>query len=147
MIYSIEFAMNNYFYFIFHIKIDGDSLRGICFVGFVKPVMRICFVLLPATVSLVIGCFYLLKAMKTLVQAKRMIKSLSKNKINKIKHMIIRICKFKVEFETFKFLFLFDFLVIFATCAIGSVVCTYICHVYELINLPKWKQSLDEYIL
>ena len=69
-------------------------MRGICFVGIQKPVMRICFVLIPTTVSLIIGSYYHIKAMITLIRVKLAIKShisadIKQNK--KIERMIMRI--------------------------------------------------------
>ncbi len=60
--------------------------------------MRICFVLIPTTVSLMIGCFYMFKAMLTLIKVKLMNKSqrsVHRSRSKKIEHMIIRIGKLR----------------------------------------------------
>lgn len=56
--------------------------------------MRICFVLVPTTVSLIIGCYFMIKTMITLIKIKIINKSqqnLSRNKNKKVEHIIIRI--------------------------------------------------------
>ncbi|XP_054157907.1 uncharacterized protein LOC128956240 [Oppia nitens] len=112
-------------------EVDGDSLRGICFVGVQKPIIRFCFVLIPLTVSVAIGCYYLIRAMITLVRVKLAIKShnsidLRKNK--KIERMVLRI-------------------VIFMLSAWMAVAITYVYHIYEFVHQNQWKESLNEYIL
>ena len=67
---------------------------GICFVGVQNPVMRTCFVLIPITVTIIIGCYYMFRAMIMLIKVKLMNKAQtnsSRNKSKEIEHMIARI--------------------------------------------------------
>ncbi|CAG2166838.1 unnamed protein product, partial [Oppiella nova] len=112
-------------------EVDGDSLRGICFVGVVKPTMRAVFVLAPTSVSLTIGCYYMFKSMLTLIKVKLITRSQTtenRNKSKKIEHMIIRIGLF----------------VLFAMMA---VIVTYVSHIYEFTHSSQWKTSLNDYII
>jgi smoothened protein len=153
-------------------EVDGDSLRGICFVGSIKPIVRFLFVLVPASISLFVGCYFLSKAMISLIKVKILNKQHDKDKERKkslggkVDNMIYRIgnnselgsfilynfytsfmqllYNFYTSFNTYCFLFSTAFFMLFA---ISSLICTFICHLYEFINFQKWKKSLDDYIM
>lgn len=46
--------------FIFLFQIDGDSVSGICFVGYQEQWARGVFVLLPISIVLIVGMFFLI---------------------------------------------------------------------------------------
>ncbi|RWS24631.1 smoothened-like protein [Leptotrombidium deliense] len=110
-------------------QIDGNSMLGICFVGFKNGWMRVIFVLIPLTVGILIGSFYMNKCMITLMKAKASTAMVSKSRVySKIKCNVIRIG-------------------LFVLFAIGSLICTFICHLYEYFNYDKWNKALHNSII
>lgn len=113
-------------------EIDGDSLRGICFVGFIRPMPRIMFVFVPLTGGVTIGLYYMTKSVSLLVKVKQINDQTntvnSRKKSKKVQWMIFRIALFSF--------FIFLSLLISA----GS-------YLYELRVLPFYDKTLAEYIV
>ena len=65
MQFSFLFFQCSIFYVIF--QIDSDSLGGICFVGYHNHSIRAGFVLVPVASVLIVGMFFLIKGLITLV--------------------------------------------------------------------------------
>ncbi|CAG2111456.1 unnamed protein product [Medioppia subpectinata] len=93
--------------------------------------MRICFVLVPMTISVTIGCYYMFKSMLTLIKVKLINRTRSnsnRSKSKKIEHMIIRIGLYVLS------------------SVIGLIV-TYVSHIYEFTHSSQWRTSLNDYIM
>ncbi|XP_078665081.1 protein smoothened-like [Branchiostoma floridae x Branchiostoma belcheri] len=109
-------------------QVDGDSLSGICFVGYQNHEYRAGFLLAPVALVLASGLWFLGNGMFTLV--KLQIDNpdiLSSRASTKIKETIVR-------------------LGIFAFLALGFVFITFACHVYEFSNHAEWEQSFRDFI-
>ncbi|RWS05379.1 smoothened-like protein, partial [Dinothrombium tinctorium] len=110
-------------------EIDGNSLLGICFVGFRNGAMRFIFVLLPAILGLLIGSFFMIKCMITLIRAKLTTAMVTNSRVHtKIKCNILRIG-------------------LFIVFAIGALTCTFVYHIYYHLNYWTWNDSLHEQII
>ncbi|XP_035688743.1 smoothened homolog [Branchiostoma floridae] len=109
-------------------QVDGDSLSGICFVGYQNHEYRAGFLLAPVAVVLASGLWFLGNGMFTLVKIQIDNPDiLSSRASTKIKETIVR-------------------LGIFAFLALGFVFITFACHVYEFSNHAEWEQSFRDYI-
>ncbi|XP_070533789.1 protein smoothened-like [Ptychodera flava] len=110
-------------------EVDGDSVSGICFVGYKNHYFRGGFVLAPIAVVLSSGGFFLIRGLSTLCSLKKNSPELLNDRAsNKIKETIVRI-------GVFAFL---CFLFVFTTFA---------CHVYDFSNQHLWELGFRDYIL
>ncbi|XP_076361790.1 smoothened, frizzled class receptor [Tachypleus tridentatus] len=109
-------------------QVDGDSLMGICFVGYLHP-SRAGFVLAPVSVAVFCGGFFLIKSLIALVKVKLGSAEVVSEEANiRIRHMIIRMGTFT----------LLVFLLAF---------CTFGCHVYEFLNQANWIASMEDFVI
>ncbi|XP_013084066.2 smoothened homolog [Biomphalaria glabrata] len=109
-------------------EVDGDSVSGICFVGGFNHSMRALFVLLPVGLVIVVGTFFLLRGVCTLIRIKKEAPVFIPEKtFSKIRDTIVR-------------------LGIFTTVALIFVFITFSVHVYIFSNEDRWKESFKDYM-
>ncbi|KAH7644873.1 smoothened-like protein [Dermatophagoides farinae] len=75
-------------------EIDADPLRGICFVGTVKPVYRIIFVLVPQTICIFTGLYHACRTVLILFKAKQKCENQNSRRSDNIHWALIRITFF-----------------------------------------------------
>ncbi|XP_066525478.1 protein smoothened [Hoplias malabaricus] len=110
-------------------EVDGDSVSGICFVGYKNYRYRAGFVLAPIGVVLVIGGYFLIRGVMTLFSIKSKHPGLlSEKAASKINETMLR-------------------LGIFGFLAFGFVFITFGCHFYDFFNQAEWERSFREYVL
>ncbi|CAG5134549.1 unnamed protein product [Candidula unifasciata] len=109
-------------------EIDGDSVSGICFVGVFNHGIRALFVLVPVGLVIVIGTFFLLRGVNTLIKIKKDAPAFIPEKtFSKIRDTILR-------------------LGIFTAVALIFVFITFAVHVYIFANESRWKASFRDYM-
>nr|CAB3266401.1 smoothened protein [Phallusia mammillata] len=109
-------------------EIDGDSMSGICFVGYKHHWYRLGLLLLPVGVVLIIGGFFLCRGLVILFSIRTGHSGLLNDKsLSKITWTMIRIGVFTV----------LAFIFVFVTFAV---------HVYDFTNQAAWDRSFREYI-
>ncbi|XP_030830155.1 smoothened homolog [Strongylocentrotus purpuratus] len=110
-------------------QVDGDSVAGICFVGYQNHYYRAGFVLSPIGLCLVSGGFYLVQGLVTLCTIDKENPGLLSDKAStKIKGTIARIG-------------------VFAGLAFGFVFITFACHLYEFTNQAQWEKGFQDYLV
>ncbi|XP_076015139.1 protein smoothened [Genypterus blacodes] len=110
-------------------EVDGDSVSGICFVGYKNYRYRAGFVLAPIGVVLVLGGYFLIRGVMTLFSIKSNHPGLlSEKAASKINETMLR-------------------LGIFGFLAFGFVFITFGCHFYDFFNQAEWERSFREYVL
>ncbi|XP_042367605.1 smoothened homolog [Plectropomus leopardus] len=110
-------------------EVDGDSVSGICFVGYKNYRYRAGFVLAPIGVVLVVGGYFLIRGVMTLFSIKSNHPGLlSEKAASKINETMLR-------------------LGIFGFLAFGFVFITFGCHFYDFFNQAEWERSFREYVL
>ncbi|XP_046878942.1 smoothened homolog [Hypomesus transpacificus] len=110
-------------------EVDGDSVSGICFVGYKNYHYRAGFVLAPIGVVLVIGGYFLIRGVMTLFSIKSNHPGLlSEKAASKINETMLR-------------------LGIFGFLAFGFVFITFGCHFYDFFSQAEWERSFREYVL
>ncbi|XP_069556416.1 protein smoothened [Brachyistius frenatus] len=110
-------------------EVDGDSVSGICFVGYKNYKYRAGFVLAPIGVVLVVGGYFLIRGVMTLFSIKSNHPGLlSEKAASKINETMLR-------------------LGIFGFLAFGFVFITFGCHFYDFFNQAEWERSFREYVL
>uniref|UniRef100_A0A8C9SW50 Protein smoothened n=1 Tax=Scleropages formosus TaxID=113540 RepID=A0A8C9SW50_SCLFO len=110
-------------------EVDGDSVSGICFVGYKNYYYRAGFVLAPIGLVLIIGGYFLIRGVMTLFSIKSKHPGLlSEKAASKINETMLR-------------------LGIFGFLAFGFVFITFGCHFYDFFNQEEWERSFREYVL
>ncbi|XP_020783065.2 smoothened homolog [Boleophthalmus pectinirostris] len=110
-------------------EVDGDSVSGICFVGYKNYKYRAGFVLAPIGVVLVVGGYFLIRGVMTLFSIKSNHPGLlSEKAASKINETMLR-------------------LGIFGFLAFGFVFITFGCHFYDFFNQAEWEKSFRDYVL
>ncbi|KAM8973029.1 protein smoothened [Pelodytes ibericus] len=110
-------------------QVDGDSVSGICFVGYKNYRYRAGFVLAPIGLVLVVGGYFLIRGVMTLFSIKSNHPGLlSEKAASKINETMLR-------------------LGIFGFLAFGFVLITFGCHFYDFFNQAEWERSFREYVL
>lgn len=110
-------------------EIDGDSVTGTCFVGVKNKIYRITFVVIPVSISIVIGLFFLIRVLfKLLALKKENAQVISKEAKSKIHSAVTKIVMFMILIIVF-------------------VSSMFICYIHEYNNDNLWKESLEEYIM
>lgn len=110
-------------------QVDGDSVSGICFVGHMNWFIRVGFVLIPISISVITGGFFLIRGLIVLVKLKIGSENIISEKASlKIQETIIRLG----VFTGVAFLFVFT---------------TFACHLYEYSHQEEWLFSLRQYII
>ncbi|XP_022199353.2 protein smoothened [Nilaparvata lugens] len=110
-------------------EIDGNSVVGICFVGYINHAFRIGLLIVPASIAYFIGGYFIFKALATLIRLK--IESqeiISERARGKISETIIRMAIFSI--------------LIFI---VG--ITSFICHIYEMKHSDSWKESFRRYLV
>ncbi|XP_028041486.1 protein smoothened-like isoform X2 [Bombyx mandarina] len=110
-------------------EVDGSSVTGVCFVGYVNHPMRAALLLAPLAVVLTLGGYFLLRGVFSLVVVRVSSKDvISPRASNKIRRTITR-CSI--------------------TAALVAVfICvTFACHIYEFRNADLWKDSFKRNII
>ncbi|XP_029471308.1 smoothened homolog isoform X2 [Rhinatrema bivittatum] len=110
-------------------QVDGDSVSGICFVGYKNYHYRAGFVLAPIGLVLLVGGYFLVRGVMTLFSIKSNHPGLlSEKAASKINETMLR-------------------LGIFGFLAFGFVLITFGCHFYDFFNQAEWERSFREYVL
>uniref|UniRef100_A0A8C8SMS4 Protein smoothened n=1 Tax=Pelusios castaneus TaxID=367368 RepID=A0A8C8SMS4_9SAUR len=110
-------------------QVDGDSVSGICFVGYKNYRYRAGFVLAPIGLVLIVGGYFLIQGVMTLFSIKSNHPGLlSEKAASKINETMLR-------------------LGIFGFLAFGFVLITFSCHFYDFFNQAEWERSFREYVL
>ncbi|XP_069485680.1 protein smoothened [Ambystoma mexicanum] len=110
-------------------QVDGDSVSGICFVGYKNYRYRAGFVLAPIGLVLIVGGYFLIKGVMTLFSIKSNHPGLlSEKAASKINETMVR-------------------LGIFGFLAFGFVLITFSCHFYDFFHQAEWERSFREYVL
>ncbi|NWU44717.1 SMO protein, partial [Hylia prasina] len=110
-------------------QVDGDSVSGICFVGYKNYRYRAGFVLAPIGLVLIVGGYFLIRGVMTLFSIKSNHPGLlSEKAASKINETMLR-------------------LGIFGFLAFGFVFITFGCHFYDFFNQAEWERSFREYVL
>ncbi|XP_053572338.1 smoothened homolog [Bombina bombina] len=110
-------------------QVDGDSVSGICFVGYKNYRYRAGFVLAPIGLVLIVGGYFLIRGVMTLFSIKSNHPGLlSEKAASKINETMLR-------------------LGIFGFLAFGFVLITFTCHFYDFFNQAEWERSFREYVL
>ncbi|XP_034834855.1 protein smoothened-like isoform X2 [Maniola hyperantus] len=110
-------------------EVDGNSVTGVCFVGYVNHPMRAALLLAPLSVVLLLGGYFLLRGVFSLIAVRVSSKDvISPRAANKIRQTITR-CSL--------------------TAALVAVfICvTFACHVYEFRNAESWKEAFKKNII
>ncbi|KFQ38225.1 hypothetical protein N332_01545, partial [Mesitornis unicolor] len=102
-------------------QVDGDSVSGICFVGYKNYRYRAGFVLAPIGLVLIVGGYFL-------IRGSNHPGLLSEKAASKINETMLR-------------------LGIFGFLAFGFVFITFGCHFYDFFNQAEWERSFREYVL
>ncbi|OXB56061.1 hypothetical protein ASZ78_013143 [Callipepla squamata] len=110
-------------------QVDGDSVSGICFVGYKNYRYRAGFVLAPIGLVLLVGGYFLIRGVMTLFSIKSNHPGLlSEKAASKINETMLR-------------------LGIFGFLAFGFVFITFGCHFYDFFNQAEWERSFRDYVL
>ncbi|XP_030040385.1 protein smoothened isoform X2 [Manduca sexta] len=110
-------------------EVDGSSVTGVCFVGYVNHSMRAALLLAPLAVVLTLGGYFLLRGVFSLVAVRVSSRDvISARAANKIRQTITR-CSL--------------------TAALVAIfICvTFACHIYEFRNADLWKESFKNNII
>ncbi|KYM89276.1 Protein smoothened [Atta colombica] len=109
-------------------RIDGNSMTGICFVGYADHMAKI-FVLGPVLLAVLIGGYFLCRGLYTLICLKISSQEIiSERASSKIKQTIVRMGLFSIG-------------------TLAAVVITFYCHIYEIQNSQQWQQSFRSYMI
>ncbi|XP_011868773.1 PREDICTED: protein smoothened isoform X2 [Vollenhovia emeryi] len=109
-------------------QIDGNSMTGICFVGYADHASKI-FVLGPVLLAVLVGGYFLCRGLYTLIRLKISSQEIiSERASSKIKQTIVRMGLFSIAI-------------------LAAVVVTFYCHIYEIQNSQQWKQSFRSYMI
>nr|ALS19773.1 smoothened [Novocrania anomala] len=110
-------------------EIDGDSVSGICFVGYVNHWVRGVFVLLPVGLVIIIGLVFLVMGLITLINLRKDSPGVVSDKATaKIRETIFRIG-------------------IFAAIALIFVIVTFAVHLYIFSKETEWTEAFKEYAI
>lgn len=110
-------------------QVDGDSVSGICFVGYKNYHFRAGFVLAPIGLVLLVGGYFLIRGVMTLFSIKSKHPGLlSEKAASKINETMLR-------------------LGIFGFLAFGFVFITFGCHFYDFFNQADWERSFRDFVL
>ncbi|XP_024944001.1 protein smoothened isoform X2 [Cephus cinctus] len=110
-------------------EIDGNSVTGICFVGYANHTVRAWFLLGPVMAVLLVGGYFLSRGLITLIRLKISSQEIiSERASSKIRETIVRMGLFSI----------FTFV---------AVIVTFYCHIYEFQHSWEWKQSFRDYMI
>ncbi|XP_050682217.1 protein smoothened isoform X2 [Leptidea sinapis] len=110
-------------------EVDGSSITGVCFVGYVNHPMRAGLLLAPLSLVLLLGGYFLLRGVFSLIAVRVSSRDvISPRAANKIRQTITR-CSLT------------------ATLVAVFICVTFACHVYEFRNADLWKESFKKNII
>ncbi|XP_014371325.2 protein smoothened isoform X2 [Papilio machaon] len=110
-------------------EVDGSSVTGICFVGYVNHPMRAALLLAPLSVVLILGGYFLLRGVFSLIAVRVSSKDvISARAANKIRQTITR-CSLTAALVA-----------VFITVTVA-------CHFYEFRNADSWKDAFMKNII
>ncbi|XP_043509886.1 protein smoothened isoform X2 [Frieseomelitta varia] len=110
-------------------EIDGNSVTGICFVGYTNHAVRAWFLLGPVLIVLLVGGYFLCRGLITLIRLKISSQEIiSERASSKIRETIVRMGLFSI----------FTF---------AAVLVTFYCHIYEFQHSEEWHQSFRNYMI
>ncbi|KZC04568.1 PREDICTED: protein smoothened [Dufourea novaeangliae] len=110
-------------------EIDGNSVTGICFVGYANHTIRAWFLLGPVLIVLLVGGYFLSRGLITLIRLKITSQEIISERASaKIRETIVRMGLFSI----------FTF---------AAVLVTFYCHIYEFQHSWKWRQSFRNYMI
>ncbi|XP_041981977.1 protein smoothened [Aricia agestis] len=110
-------------------EVDGSSVTGICFVGYVNHPMRAALLLAPLSIVLLIGGYFLLRGVFSLITVRVTSKGvISPRAASKIRQTITR-CSL-------------------SAALVAVFICvTFACHVYEFRNAELWRDAFRRNII
>ncbi|KZS02918.1 Smoothened protein [Daphnia magna] len=109
-------------------QVEAQSPHGICFVAN-SNVVRSGFVLAPVLILLFVGHVFLYRGLLILIRLKLgSAASISASANSKLRNTIVRLASFSISI-------------------IGSVVLTFVCHIYEFERRSQWKTSFRSYMV
>ncbi|XP_076675288.1 smoothened, frizzled class receptor [Andrena cerasifolii] len=110
-------------------EIDGNSMTGICFVGYTNHLVRALFLLCPILIVVLVGGYFLSRGLITLIRLKITSQEIiSERASSKIRETIVRMALFSI----------------FTFAAVGV---TFYCHIYEFQHSWEWHQSFRNYMI
>ncbi|XP_043253743.1 protein smoothened [Colletes gigas] len=110
-------------------EIDGNSVTGICFVGYANHAVRAWFLLGPVMIVLLVGGYFLSRGLITLIRLKITSQEIiSERASSKIRETIVRMGLFSIFTFT-------------------AVVVTFYCHIYEFQHSWEWRRSFRNYMI
>ncbi|XP_076232442.1 smoothened, frizzled class receptor isoform X2 [Calliopsis andreniformis] len=110
-------------------EIDGNSVTGICFVGYNNHIVRALFLLGPVLIMVLVGGYFLSRGLITLIRLKISSQEIiSERASSKIRETIVRMGLFSI----------FTF---------AAVIVTFYCHIYEFQHSWEWHQSFRNYMI
>ncbi|GLH15390.1 Protein smoothened [Gryllus bimaculatus] len=110
-------------------EIDGSSVAGICFVGYINHAYRVGFLWGPILIAVLISGYFIFKVLYTLIMLKISSQDIvSELATSKIQKTIVRIAVFSL------------FMLVLG-------ITSFICHVYEFLNHRQWKDSFRKLII
>ncbi|XP_072744512.1 protein smoothened isoform X1 [Anoplolepis gracilipes] len=109
-------------------RIDGNSMTGICFVGYADHAAK-SFVLGPVLIAVLVGGYFLCRGLYTLIRLKISSQEIiSERASSKIKQTIVRMGLFSIA-------------------TLAAVVVTFYCQIYEIQHSWEWRQSFRNYMI
>ncbi|XP_070156098.1 protein smoothened isoform X4 [Polyergus mexicanus] len=109
-------------------RIDGNSMTGICFVGYADHAAK-AFVLGPVSIVVLVGGYFLCRGLYTLIRLKISSQEIiSERASSKIKQTIVRMGLFSIA-------------------TLAAVVVTFYCQIYEIQHSWEWRQSFRNYMI
>lgn len=109
-------------------RIDGNSMTGICFVGYADHAAKV-FVLGPVLIVVLVGGYFLCRGLYTLIRLKISSQEIiSERASSKIKQTIVRMGFFSIAI-------------------LAAVVVTFYCEIYEIQHSWEWRQSFRSYMI
>jgi smoothened len=110
-------------------EVDGNSVVGICFVGYLHHPIRGAFLLGPVTVTLFVGSYFVGRGMIKLIRLKIWSQEkISSRDSNKIRQTIVRMGCCMALLAMF-------------------IVTTVVCHLSEIRHTDSWSRSLRDFII
>ncbi|XP_012235045.2 protein smoothened isoform X2 [Linepithema humile] len=110
-------------------NIDGNSMTGICFVGYANHAARAGFVLGPILLVVLVGGYFLCRGLYTLIRLKISSQEIiSERASSKIKQTILRMGLFSI-------------------LTFAAIVITFYCHIYEFQHSWQWHRSFRNYMI
>lgn len=128
MLHSLKALLQFVLSLFLLMQVEAQSPHGICFVAN-SNVVRSGFVLAPVLILLFVGHVFLYRGLLILIRLKLgSAASISASANSKLRNTIVRLASFSISI-------------------IGSVVLTFVCHIYEFERRSQWKTSFRSYMV